>query len=119
MQLDVSRFRFKSVAGPRERLHDDRFKPTQAGWQVSLVAVLAYAGVMWLLIAYLPSDIFDSTSHIFILSIGVIGLWRYGWWFTHYARCILYRRVVFPKLRRAARSEEHPSELPSLMPIPD
>src|SRR3546814_14689877 len=48
------------------------------------------------------SDLFDSTSHIFILSIGVIGLWRYGWWFTHYARCILYRRVVFPKLRRAA-----------------
>src|SRR3546814_10204590 len=97
---------------------------------------------MCLLIAYLPSAFLDSTVHIFILSFGVIGLWRYGVWFTHYARCILYRRVVFPKLRRAAdevdacgfkaghvyvlctsyrtaprRSEEHTSELQSLMRI--
>ncbi|HEY9549978.1 MAG TPA: glycosyltransferase, partial [Kiloniellaceae bacterium] len=63
---------------------------------------VAYAIVLWLLVLYLPLDIFDSTSHIFILSIGVIGLWRYGWWITHYLRCNLYRRVTFPKLRRAA-----------------
>ena len=81
---------------------EDRFRPTTAGWQTSLLAAIAYAGVLWLLAAYLPDDIFDSTSHLFILSIGVIGLWRYGWWFTHYFRGLIYRRVIFPKLRLAA-----------------
>lgn len=105
MQLDIRRLPFRKAAAPqaaRDESRGDRFTPTQAGWQTSLVVVLGYAGVMWLLVAYLPADVFDSTSHIFILSIGVIGLWRYGWWFTHYFRSIAYLRIAFPKLRRAA-----------------
>jgi glycosyltransferase Alg8 len=86
----------------RDALAADRFRPTQAGWHASLVATLAYAGVLLLLVAYLPTDVFDSTSHIFILTIGVIGLWRYGWWFIHYVRCAIYRHLVFPRLRSAA-----------------
>jgi len=105
MLHDVRKLAFRRVASawpsPSADVAPDRFKPTHAGWQASLVVAVAYLGVMWLLVAYLPSDVFESTSHIFILSIGVIGLWRYSWWFTHYARCVLYRRIVFPKLRRA------------------
>jgi len=80
----------------------DRFRPTAAGWQTSLVIATAYFGLFIVLAIYLPQDIFESTSHIFILSIGVIGLWRYGWWFTHFFRGVIYRRFVFPKLRYQA-----------------
>jgi glycosyltransferase Alg8 len=62
----------------------------------------AYGGAICLLVAYLPENVFDSTSHVFILSIGLIGLWRYGWWFTHMVRGVIYRRITFPRLRRAA-----------------
>jgi len=80
----------------------DRFAPSRATWQTSLVVALVYGGALCLLVAYLPSGVFDSTSHIFLLSIGVIGLWRYTWWFTHYFRGLIYGRIVFPKLRHAA-----------------
>lgn len=80
----------------------DRFSPTFAGWQSSLVVAVAFGGLLAVLAVYLPADVFDSTSHIFILSIGVIGLWRYGWWFTHFFRGVVYRRIVFPKLRKRA-----------------
>lgn len=91
----------KATTQAREDLLD-RFRPTAAGWQSSLIVAVAYCGVLWALAAYLPDDVFDSTSQIFILSIGVIGLWRYGWWFTHYFRGIIYRRIAFPKLRLRA-----------------
>ena len=80
----------------------DRFSPTYAGWQTSLVVAIAFCGMLSVLVVYLPAGVFDPTSHIFILSIGVIGLWRYSWWFTHYFRGLVYRRIVFPKLRKRA-----------------
>ena len=85
--------------GRRDR--GDRFKPTRASWHSALVVALAYAGTVCLLIAFLPREAFDSTSHIFILSIGLISAWRYGWWLVHCVRAVIYRRITFPKLRRA------------------
>jgi glycosyltransferase Alg8 len=80
----------------------DRFIPTKAGWQASLVTAIAFSGLACLLIVYLPTDAFDPASHIFILSIGLVAFWRYGWWFTHYVRALVYRCHVFPKARRIA-----------------
>lgn len=92
----------KALATSTKAALADRFEPTRATWQTSLVVAIFYGCALWFLVAYLPSDVFDSTSHIFLLSIGVVGLWRYGWWFTHYFRGLIYRSIVFPKLRRAA-----------------
>jgi mannuronan synthase len=114
MQHDVQRLFFRRTWMPaifgrgriRTKLDDarpvDRFTPVYAHWQTTAIVTLAYAGAMWVLVLSLPANIFDSTSHVFILSIGVIGLWRYGWWFTHYVRCALYHRLAFPKMRKAA-----------------
>lgn len=81
---------------------EDRFRPTKAGWENSVAMVLAYSAVLCVLVVFLPSGIFDSTSDIFILSVGTIALWRYSWWFTHYIRGVIYRRSTFPKMRWAA-----------------
>ena len=80
----------------------DRFLPTTANWPISVAVAIAYVGTMYALVVYLPRDVFEPTSHAFILSIGIIGLWRYSWWFTHYFRSIVYRKSIFPRLRRAA-----------------
>lgn len=39
-----------------------------------------------------------------LLTAGVIGLWRYGWWMIHVVRALLYAHAVYPvRRRRAAR----------------
>lgn len=35
-----------------------------------------------------------------VLTMGVIGLWRYGWICTNLARAVFYLRVAFPKAKR-------------------
>lgn len=44
----------------------------------------------------------DSPSFLFL--IGIIGLWRYGWGLLHLIRSIVYRRIVFPRMRRKVTS---------------
>jgi glycosyltransferase Alg8 len=90
-----------TVANSHERT-EDRFKATAASWQSSIAMAAVYAAVLCASIAFLPSQVFDSTSDRFILAIGLIGMWRYGWWFTHYLRASAYRGLRFPKLRRVA-----------------
>ncbi|MEM8792653.1 MAG: hypothetical protein AAGE80_13620 [Pseudomonadota bacterium] len=33
--------------------------------------------------------------------MGALGIWRYGWWFTHTLRAFLFGRCVYPALRDA------------------
>lgn len=91
----------------------DRFLPTTADLPISAAVAVAYLGVMFALLVYLPRDVFEPASHAFILSIGVIGVWRYGWWFTHYFRSIIYRKSVFPRMRRAAEKVTRDNVKPS------
>ncbi len=48
----------------------------------------------------IPANWLDSTSPAFLLLIGVIGIWRYSWGLIHFCRAMLYRHIVFPRMRR-------------------
>jgi mannuronan synthase len=61
---------------------------------VFLVLVLASVGLI------LPASWWDGASPDFLLLIGVIGAWRYGWGLIHLVRSLIYRRIVFPRMRR-------------------
>jgi mannuronan synthase len=37
-----------------------------------------------------------------LVSLGIIGLWRYGWALTHLVRALVYRQWIWPRLRRQA-----------------
>ena len=54
-------------------------------------------------ILILPNSIWDAETRAFTFTIGALGIWRYGWWFTHAARAFIYGRFVYPKMR--ARGE--------------
>ncbi len=64
------------------------------------------------LIAHAPQAVWDPDSATFILIIGLVGLWRYSWGFTHFVRSVLYRTLVFPRWRRLADqlAEDGPEE---------
>lgn len=38
------------------------------------------------------------------LLIGTLGVWRFGWWFTHAVRAEIYRRTRWPRMRAQANA---------------
>lgn len=72
-------------------------------WQAffNLVILLAIIG---LLIAYFPNRIWQDHTFQLMASLGVIGIWRYCWWFTHFIRAQLFAHIVYPRKRRQAEA---------------
>ncbi len=54
------------------------------------------------LLLHAPMDLLDPENRPFIIVIGVIGIWRYGWAIVHFVRAQYYKRSFFPRLRRRA-----------------
>ena len=56
------------------------------------------------LLLHAPEDLLDPANRPFIIVIGVIGVWRYGWAMVHFVRAQYYKRSFFPRLRRRAEA---------------
>ena len=56
----------------------------------------------------MPDAALDPASRQFIFVVGGLAIWRYSWGLTHFIRSVIYRKITFPRLRRAvaAREEE-------------
>lgn len=68
------------------------------------IAALALAAAALLLVRAIPAAVFTPGTQVFIVTLGVVGVWRYSWAALHFVRAFLYRYVVFPRLRRAAEA---------------
>jgi len=64
--------------------------------------LLIYLCIMALALLHLPPQRLDPATSVFIISIGLLALWRYSWWGLHVVRAIHYQKAVFPQLRDAA-----------------
>ncbi len=61
---------------------------------------LYFAAVVAGLLAF-PRDLLRSPAAEGVLgTLGVLGTWRFTWWFTHFVRAQIYARVVYARLRR-------------------
>lgn len=86
-------------------------EPKQGGGMLSYFAFVILLGV-GLLSA--PPWIFNPYSDHFLFVIGAIGVWRYSWGALHLVRALIYRKIVFPRWRRALADLPeggHPSEV--------
>jgi glycosyltransferase Alg8 len=61
-----------------------------------------YVAVILGAIAAIPAHTWERLGSRLFVTIGVIGLWRYGWWLLHFVRAQVYAHVRFPRLRRAS-----------------
>jgi len=63
------------------------------GVYLSLIALglLTVSGRLW-----------DEIGGNVVIVVGALGIWRFGWWSTHFARSLIYARLVYPRKRRAA-----------------
>ncbi|MEM9348927.1 MAG: glycosyltransferase [Pseudomonadota bacterium] len=72
-------------------------------WRVSQLLSLAAIAVtlLWLLTNTQNRFFQPDTLHITMV-LGTLGIWRFGWWFTHAVRAECYRRLRWPRMRAAA-----------------
>ena len=107
----------RSGLWPRRRTAQDGgacwpASPTRASPTGAVLAGCAFAYLWVLLFVHLPEEVLDPASASFILLIGAVGIWRYSWWAVHALRAVVFRRLVFPRLRAAAdRTAERPDHL--------
>ncbi|MEL7429413.1 MAG: glycosyltransferase [Pseudomonadota bacterium] len=70
-----------------------------------LLRIGIYVGICLCLLMTMPNAIFDHRAWAVTLTIGGLGAWRYGWWFTHAVRSVIYGRLVYPAMQRAGARE--------------
>lgn len=68
------------------------------------------AALTLLLVALLPQEGLP-TANAAVLTLGAVGMWRWGWSGTHFIRAMYYRRRVFPRLRAQAAHAPLPPAL--------
>jgi len=74
-----------------------------AKWRLSqlFLLILALTVLVWLLVSTQNRFFRPDTLHV-TLVIGTLGMWRFGWWFTHAVRAEIYRRFKWPGMRARA-----------------
>jgi mannuronan synthase len=73
--------------------------------------LFVYVCVFAIVALHLPQQRLDQPTTIFIVSVGLLALWRYSWWGLHVLRALRYRKTRFPAYRQAADAIAH-SERP-------
>lgn len=63
--------------------------------------LLVFMGLLWLL-ANVPNRFFNPSVMHITVALGTLGLWRFGWWFTHAVRARIYAMFKWPGMRRRA-----------------
>ena len=82
-----------------------------------IVLHAAYFATVALLVASLPGgflgDLSNMAATVFI--VGFLGLWRYSWALLNFSRALIYRRWVYPRLKRGWRQRFATNGAPSHM----
>ncbi len=74
-----------------------------AKWTPEIQLQIAlYFGVCFIAIASLPNTIWSPDASEFVYVIGILGIWRYLWWFNHWMRAITFGTVTYPRMRDRA-----------------
>jgi glycosyltransferase Alg8 len=66
--------------------------------------LLMYFMCCFIGVMLLPNSIYDPELREITYVIGILGVWRYSWWFNHWARAKIYEKVAYPRM--AARAKE-------------
>jgi glycosyltransferase Alg8 len=76
--------------------------PSSARLSESVWGHLLYVVAVATFAIELPAEAYGMIGGGFIGAVGFLAIWRYGWGFLHFIRALIYRKRVFPKMRRIA-----------------
>jgi len=83
---------------------DPTHMPTRAEkWSpATLYKIFLYLAFCMIGLNSLPNSLWDPDLKHITFTIGILGIWRYCWWFTHAVRAKIYETKTYPKLRSEA-----------------
>jgi glycosyltransferase Alg8 len=81
------------------RLAEPRPKGRARWAPADVTALLLYVAACVAGIWFLPNHLFDPEVVQVTYVLGLIGIWRYGWWFNHGRRSEIFMAVRWPRLR--------------------
>jgi glycosyltransferase Alg8 len=84
---------------------DDPSRPLTFGqkWSPSVqFKLLLYFAACFAALLSLPNSIFDPELREFTYVMGLLGIWRYTWWGTHWLRAKIYEYRAYPRIRAQA-----------------
>lgn len=115
----AGRAKWAPVGHPALPLHRESSSSRSCwfGWALylgSAVLLVAVARICLPQQRLLTNDITQPVGPL--LTVGLIGIWRWSWSACHLVRAIIYRRWQFPRLRRAAEQATPPSRLYCIVP---
>jgi len=86
------------------RLDDPTVKLTwREKWTPKILfQIFLYFSFCFIALESLPNSLWDPELREITLLIGVLGIWRFSWWFNHAVRAQIYSRLVYPQFRGRA-----------------
>ncbi|MEP4198336.1 MAG: glycosyltransferase [Aliishimia sp.] len=87
----------KSLSGPSPTGFE-KWTPRMITQFAVLISALTAALTFW------PNNFFEPDLIHITFVLGSLGIWRFGWWFTHAVRAEIFTRSKFPKMRTRADS---------------
>jgi len=67
-----------------------------------IARIVLVSGVLATIAIVLPNRFFDADTWHITVALGVLGLWRFGWWFTHAMRAEYFAAARWPAMRHRA-----------------
>ncbi|MFN3868054.1 MAG: glycosyltransferase [Hyphomicrobiaceae bacterium] len=61
-----------------------------------------FAVCCYIALETVPNIIWDPDIREIVYVMGILGVWRYSWWFNHWMRAIYFARVKYPRMRDEA-----------------
>jgi len=69
----------------------------------ALFQITLYFGCCFIGLTIFENVFFSPSTKEITFVIGLLGIWRYGWWFTHAVRAWIYGKFVYPSMRDAGK----------------
>lgn len=88
----------------RIRLEDPSVPlPRSEKWSPEVqLKILLYFACCFIGLSTIPNSIWDPEAREIVYVIGVLGIWRYLWWFNHWMRALVYANITYPRTRDRA-----------------
>ncbi|MFY0616670.1 MAG: glycosyltransferase [Shimia sp.] len=66
------------------------------------LALMVVINLLVWLVLNVPNRFLNPNAVHLTIVLGSLGIWRFGWWFTHAVRAFVFARFKWPEMRRSA-----------------